>query len=283
MNQDNLKSVKVGFIGGGNMASAIGVGLIRKGVLDPKNIWVSGRTDKTLEFWRNLGTHATSNNGEVVQNTDIIFLTIKPNMLDTVIKEIRDTLGKPIENKLYVSVLVGITLNALKKRIITFDPAPRIIRSMPNTPLTIGEGITVYCGMDTNEKDTLLIDKLFSSIGISENVPESLMSPIGSLSGSGPAYAYLIIESMADGAAKMGVPRAMATKFAAQVLVGAGKMVLETGRHPGQLKDEVCSPGGSTICGVHAMECGQVRGAMMNAIEAGAKRSAEISSSFLSD
>lgn len=151
---------------------------------------------------------------------------------------------------------------------------------MPNTPMMVGEGITVYCSMNTTNQDETIIEKLFSYIGVIENVPESLMNAIGGLSGSGPAYAYLVIEALADGAVKMGVPRPMATKFAAQVLVGAGKMVLETGRHPGQLKDEVCSPGGTTITGVHAMECGQVRASMMNAVEAAVRKSNELTSNI---
>lgn len=142
----------------------------------------------------------------------------------------------------------------------------------------------VYCSVNATDQDEMMVEELLSYIGVTEHVPQSLMNAIGALSGSSPAYvnmsaivyvftnflkpniklkqnfqAYLVIEALADGAVKMGVPRPMATKFAAQVLVGAGKMVLETGKHPGQLKDEVCSPGGTTIAGIHAMECGQVR------------------------
>lgn len=277
MNQDDLKLIKIGFIGGGNMARAIGVGLIKKGILDPKNIWVSGQTDKTLSFWRELGTHATLNNEEVVQNTDVIVLAVKPHLLDVVNEGVAQSLKQKVANKLYISLLVGIPLIRLIRGFRMFDDKPRVIRCLPNTPSMIGEGITVYCGCDIEKKDTLLMDTLFSYIGITEEVPESLMNAIGGLSGSGPAYAYLIIEAMADGAVKMGVPRPLATKFAAQVLVGAGKMVLETGRHPGQLKDEVCSAGGTTITGVHAMERGQVRGSMMNAVEAAVNKSNEMS------
>ncbi|XP_077273470.1 pyrroline 5-carboyxlate reductase isoform X3 [Temnothorax americanus] len=165
-----------------------------------------------------------------------------------------------------------------KLKLSTIVTSPRIIRSMPNTPMMVGEGITVYCSNNAESKDLELIDMLFSYIGMSQNVPESLMNGIGGVSGSGPAFAYLVIEALADGAVRMGVPRPMATKFAAQVLVGAGKMVLETGRHPGQLKDEVCSPGGTTITGIHAMEVGGVRGSIMNAVEAAVNKTNELTS-----
>ncbi|KAI4489451.1 hypothetical protein M0802_011123 [Mischocyttarus mexicanus] len=280
MDQYNFKSLKIGFIGGGNMANAIGAGLILKDILDPKNVWVSSRTEKTLTAWKKLGTNDTFKNGEVVENSDIIFLAVKPHLLDEAIEGVIKTLNKKNRNKLYVSVLAGVTLDTLADKLCDIDPSPRIIRCMPNMPMMIGEGITVYCGKDALEEDIKLIGTLFSFIGISQYVPESLMNSISGLSGSGPAFAYLIIEAMADGAVKMGVPRPMAIKFAAQVLVGAGKMVLETERHPGQLKDEVCSAGGTTITGVHAMELGQVRGSMMNAVEAAVNKANEMTQKF---
>ncbi|XP_035723670.1 pyrroline-5-carboxylate reductase 1, mitochondrial-like [Vespa mandarinia] len=280
MDQNNFKSLKLGFIGGGNMAIAIGAGLIRKGILDPKNVWVSGRTKRTLTFWKELGAQATFKNGEVVEKSDVIFLSVKPHMLDDALDGVVKTLKEKIDNKLYVSILVGMSLDTLIEKLAIVDSNPRVIRSMPNTPIMVGEGITVYCSKNTNQEDIILIDTLFSFLGISQNVPESLMNAISGLSGSGPAYAYLIVEALADGAVKMGMPRPMATKFAAQVLVGAGKMVIETERHPGQLKDEVCSAGGTTITGVHAMERGQVRGSMMNAVEAAVNKANEMSRIF---
>ncbi|KOC60524.1 Pyrroline-5-carboxylate reductase 2 [Habropoda laboriosa] len=281
MNKCDLMSTKVGFIGGGNMASAIGAGLIRKGILNPDNVWVSARTNRTLGFWNDLGAHATLKNGEVVDNCDIIFLAVKPHMLDNALEGMVLTMTKKASHLLlFVSVLVGVTLDTLANKLKSIVASPKIVRCMPNTPMMVGEGITVYCAMNITDQDETIIETLFSYIGVIEYVPESLMNAIGGLSGSGPAYAYLVIEALADGAVKMGVPRPMATKFAAQVLVGAGKMVLETGRHPGQLKDEVCSPGGTTITGVHAMECGQVRASMMNAVEAAVRKSNELASSI---
>ncbi|XP_046595043.1 uncharacterized protein [Neodiprion pinetum] len=274
----DLTSLRVGFIGGGNMASAIGAGLIRRGVLKADNVWVSGRTTRTLGFWSDLGAHATLKNGEVVENTDVIFLAMKPQMLDDALAGIAKTITKCPPSKLYVSVLVGVTLEVLQTKLERIVQQPRVIRSMPNTPMMVGEGITVYCSKGTTANDEILVNALFSHVGISESIPETLMNAVGGLSGSGPAYAYLITEALSDGAVRMGVPRPMATKFAAQVLVGAGKMILETGRHPGQLKDEVCSPAGTTIRGIHALEQGGIRGSLMNAIEAAVTRSDELSS-----
>ncbi|XP_076288225.1 pyrroline 5-carboyxlate reductase [Lasioglossum baleicum] len=277
MAKHDFESTKVGFIGGGNMARAIGASLIRKGIFNPNNVWVSARTDKTLDLWKDLGANTTLINGQVFDNCDIVFLAVKPNMLQNAVDSIYGT--KKQDNKpLFVSILVGIQLHTLAEKLGLLIKSPRIIRCTPNTPMMVGEGITVYCSMNTTNEDELMVHTLLSHIGIAESVPESLMNAIGGLSGSGPAYAYLIIEALSDGAVKMGVPRPMAIKFAAQVLVGAGKMVLETGKHPGQLKDEVCSAGGTTITGVHAMECGQVRASMMNAVEAAVKKSGEMSS-----
>ncbi|XP_076629798.1 pyrroline 5-carboyxlate reductase [Colletes latitarsis] len=280
MAEYNFKLDKIGFIGGGNMASAIGAGLIRKGILNPDNVWVSARTSKTLSFWNNLGAHATLKNGEVFDNCNIIFLTVKPQVLNDALDDLKLTMSSKSAEPIFVSVLVGITLDTLADKLKHIVEHPKIIRCLPNTPLLIGEGITVYCSMNSTFEETNMIKALLSYIGVAEAVPESLMNAIGGLSGSGPAYAYLIIEALADGAVMMGVPRLMATKFAAQVLVGAGKMVLETGKNPGQLKDEVCSPGGTTITGVHAMECGQVRASMMNAVQAAVKKSNEFTSTI---
>nr|XP_033332377.1 pyrroline-5-carboxylate reductase [Megalopta genalis] len=273
----NFGPTKIGFIGGGNMASAIGKPLIKKGIVNPNNVWVSARTNRTLGFWSDIGTHTTLKNGEVFDNCDVIFLAMKPHMLDDALEGIKLTMDRT-RNPLFVSVLVGISLDTLTYKLKDIVEHPRIIRCLPNTPLMISEGITVYCSTNTTNEDEKMIHTLFSHIGVAESISESLMNAVGGLSGSGPAYAYLVIEALSDGAVKMGVPRNMATKFAAQVLVGAGKMVLETGKHPGQLKDEVCSTGGTTITGVHAMECGRVRASMMNAVEAAVKKSNELSS-----
>ncbi|KAJ8668880.1 hypothetical protein QAD02_000139 [Eretmocerus hayati] len=274
-----LKDVKVGFIGGGNMAQAIGVGLIRKGALQPHNMWVSSRTEKTLSIWKNIGVNTTLNNWEVIANTDYIFLAVKPQYLDEALLTCTSS-NSTFEGKVYISVILGISLDILAKKLQPIDLKPKIVRSMPNTPVMVSEGITVYCCHRVSEEEENVVQTLFSQIGLCEKVPESLIISSGGLHGSGPAYAYVMIEALADGAVKKGIPRELATRFAAQVLVGAGKMVLETGKHPGQLKDEVCSPGGSTIAGVHAMEIGSVRASLINAVEAAVNKSNEVSATM---
>ncbi|XP_008558815.1 uncharacterized protein LOC103579233 [Microplitis demolitor] len=283
----NLQSSKVGFIGGGNMARAIGIALIKKNILNPKNIWISARTRETLQMWNELTSenpvNTTLNNADIIINSDIIFLAIKPQSLVVAIddaKKAAEGRNLMLENKLFVSVLAGVTLDTLEKEIQTHlgSQVPlKIIRTMPNTPLSIGEGITVYSrNAQVSESDALPLVKMLSQIGIIEEIPENLINAAGGLAGSGPAYAYLMVEGLADGGVKNGLPRALATKFAAQVLAGAGKMVLQTGKHPGQLKDEVCSPGGTTITGMHALETGAVRASLINAVEAAVKRSKEL-------
>ncbi|XP_043270857.1 pyrroline-5-carboxylate reductase [Venturia canescens] len=276
----DLKELKIGFIGGGNMARAIGAGLIKKGVLNEKNVWVSSRTLETLQFWKDLGTRTSQNNGEVIENCDVIFIAVKPQMLKDLVPDFTKSLTtSTCSRKLFVSVLVGVTLDMLRDKIApnSNQSCIGIVRTMPNTPLMVGTGVTVYCSDDhTTEDECTLIHKMFAHLGIVERVPESQMDAISALSGSGPAFAYQIIEGLSDGAVMAGVPRAMATQFAAQVLIGAGNMVLQTKKHPGALKDEVCSPGGTTIRGVHAMEEGGVRVALMNAIKAAVARAAEL-------
>lgn len=271
----------IGFIGGGNMARAIGETLIQKGVFEPCNVWVSAKTEKTLAYWKNLGTNTTFDNAEIFYNSGVVFLAVKPQYLT---KALDITLTTNFSG-IIISVIVGVTIEKLEKLIMqtlgskNFTRNYSLFRTMPNTPLFVGEGITVYSSsIEKNFNHKKTVEKIFSHIGIIEEVDEKLIDSIGALSGSGPAYAYQMIEALADGGVKKGIPRALATKLAAQVFVGAGKMVLETGKHPGQLKDEVCSPGGSTIAGIHAMEAGGVRVSLMNAVEAAANRSKELGS-----
>ncbi|XP_014234162.1 pyrroline-5-carboxylate reductase 3 [Trichogramma pretiosum] len=276
-----LKEINIGFVGGGNMAQAIAFGLLKKKCVNPENIWVSSRTEETLNKWKEFDSniHTTLNNADVIENCEYIFLAVKPHILVDALKTCVPQGKDKLPQKLFISVLVGTTLEVLTKELKILNENPSVIRSMPNTPLMVSEGITVYCCSNTSKEDEIIVKLLFSILGLCQDIPESLMNSVGGLSGSGPAYAYMIIEALADGAVRKGVPRALANKCAAQVLVGAGRMVLETGKHPGQLKDEVCSPGGSTITGIHEMERGGVRASMMNAVEAAVGRSDELTNS----
>ncbi|XP_046996195.1 pyrroline-5-carboxylate reductase-like isoform X3 [Schistocerca americana] len=281
MNMDAGKTLegvgKVGFVGAGNMAQAIGGALLRTGLLKASNIYVSSPSNTNKGPWIQFGTHTTTENGCVVENSDVIFLAMKPIYLDAALMDIKNTLKQPVSNKLFVSLLAGVPLKVLEEKIHRIVPDARVIRVMPNTPVLVGAGCSVFsCGTTATKKDAEVVKMMLSTGGICQEISESLIDAAGGLSGCGPAYVYLIIEALSDGAVKMGVPRAMATQFASQTVLGAAKMVLETGKHPGQLKDEVCSPGGTTICGIHALEKGGVRSTLMEAVEAATKRAAEL-------
>ncbi|XP_077288191.1 pyrroline 5-carboyxlate reductase isoform X1 [Arctopsyche grandis] len=270
---------RVGFIGGGNMATAICKGIINQGIYKPSDVWVSGPHVEHLNHLKDLGINVTNSNGELILNCEIIVISVKPFNLTCAIDDSLNSLkGKLSEacNKLFVSILAGTTLATLARALQSFDQC-RIIRIMPNTPMLLGEGASVYCPDDkASEDDCSAVEKILGSCGIYERVPEKLINAVGALSGSGPAFVYLMIEALSDGGVKQGIPRAMATEFAAQTVLGAAKMVLGTKKHPGELKDEVCSAGGSTICGIHALEKGGVRGSYIDAIEAAIKRTIDM-------
>lgn len=265
---------KLGFIGGGNMPKAIVEGIVKKGLVTYEQIYVSGPRLHNLIYWKDKGAYITEDNGKIVDETDVIFICVKPHILPTAIANMYDTISqKPIKPKLFVSVLAGVPIERLENVLSPLEGS-RVIRVMPNTPMMVGEGCTVFCpGQRATDNDIELVRQILSTSGICHEVPESLINAVGALSGSGPAFVYLVIEALADGGVKMGIPRAMAVEFAAQTVFGAAKMVKETGKHTGQLKDEVCSPGGTTIAGIHALERGGVRSAFMDAVEAAARRS----------
>ncbi|XP_066993217.2 pyrroline-5-carboxylate reductase 3 isoform X2 [Anabrus simplex] len=274
---NGIVSGNIGFIGAGNMAWAIGGGLIKSGNIKASQIFVSAPTEGHLGMWREVGAHTTHLNGEVVEKSDTIFLAMKPHYLDAALEDVRKTLSKPLSGKLFVSILAGVKLSVLQDKVNAVVSNARVVRVMPNTPVMVGSGCSVFCGGRTaTSHDMEVVRQILSAGGICEQIPESMMDAVGGLSGCGPAYVYLMIEALSDGAVKMGVPRAMATQFAAQTVLGAANMVLQTGKHPGQLKDEVCSPGGTTITGIHAMEKGRVRCALMDAVEAATMKSMEL-------
>ncbi|XP_066140921.1 pyrroline-5-carboxylate reductase 3 [Euwallacea fornicatus] len=268
---------KIGFIGGGNMAKAICEGIIKKGLSNYQQIHVSGPNIDNLEWWAKRGAHVYTENGRVVEHADVVFLAMKPHILPSAIVNVHETLNLPVHSKLFVSILAGIQLEQLTNVLSPIEDCARIIRVMPNTPMMVGEGCTAFCpGSKATPRDIELVKAILDVSGVCKQVPESMINAIGALSGSGPAFIYLIIEALADATVKQGIPRAMAIEMAAQTTLGAAKMVLETGRHTAILRDEVCSPGGTTIAGIQALENGGVRAAMFNAIEAASKRAAEL-------
>ncbi len=256
--------MKIGFIGCGNMGQAMVAGMLDSGKVKPEELIVS---DKTLEARVNLnkrfGIYVAENNTEVAMISDVIFLAVKPQYYEEVIAEVRQSIW---ENKIVVSIAPGKTLAWLEEKI--GKPA-KIIRTMPNTPALVKEGMMGICANDkVTEEELEMVSSLCSSFSKVEAVTEPLLDVVTAVSGSSPAYVFMFIEAMADAAVEGGMPRKQAYTFAAQAALGSAKMVLETGKHPGELKDMVCSPGGTTIQAVRVLEEQGMRAAVMDAMKA---------------
>lgn len=249
------------FIGGGNMASAIIGGIINAGFADPEEITATAKTEHTCEkLKKEFHIKTTTDNAEGAKDADILFLAVKPFLFKSVIPQIRDMI-KP--EALIVSIAAGQSMDAIET---LFDKEIKLIRVMPNTPALVGESMSALCkNSHVTPEEMEEIVNIFESFGKAETVPESLMDTVTGISGSSPAYAYIMIEAMADAAVADGMARSQAYKFAAQALLGSAKMVLETGKHPGELKDAVCSPGGTTIAAVAKLEEKGFRDAIISA------------------
>lgn len=271
----NFAEIKVGFVGAGNMAQALARGMANSGLLRFDQMWASAPTDNTLEVWSTWGAHTVNDNTTVFTTCDIVVLAVKPHVFPVVVDNLR-MLCAPA-NQLVISVMSGVTLADIQKGLSAkITNVGAVVRAMPNTPALVAGGCAVFCMNDqAGREDADATLRIFHSVGLCEQVPESQMNAFTGLSGSGPAYVYLAIEALSDGAVKMGLPRHLAAQFAAQTVLGAAKMVLETGRHPAALKDDVCSPGGTTIAGIHALEKAGFRCALMDAVEAATKRAQE--------
>lgn len=255
---------KVGFIGCGNMAKAIIGGLINNAGITPKDIIAADASEAAIKKASdNIGIDTTLNNKEVASNSDVLFLSVKPQFYETVIAEIKDTISA---NQIVVTIAPGKTLAWLAERI---GSDVKLVRTMPNTPALVGEGITAVCKNSlVSDEEFLYIMSLLSSFGLAEEISENLMDVVVSVSGSSPAYVFMFIEAMADAAVLDGMPRDKAYKFAAQAVLGSAKMVIETGKHPGELKDMVCSPAGTTIEAVRVLEEKGFRSSVIEAMKA---------------
>ncbi|GFI37015.1 pyrroline-5-carboxylate reductase [Lachnospiraceae bacterium] len=255
--------MKLGFVGTGNMASAIMGGIIDKKVIPAEEIIGSdlsapGRERAKEQF----GIHVTGSNQEVVEKAEVVILAVKPQFYEDVITEIRDSVR---EDQIIITIAPGKTLAWLSEK---FGKTVKIVRTMPNTPAMVGEGMTAACPNEhMTEEETAYVKTLLESFSRVEIVPERLMDVVVSVSGSSPAYVFVLIEAMADAAVSGGMPRAQAYQFAAQAVLGSAKMVLETGRHPGELKDMVCSPAGTTIEAVRTLEERGFRSAVIEAMK----------------
>lgn len=255
---------KVGFIGCGNMASAIIGGLIGNGGINPKEIIAadaaSGAVEKAAST---LGIETATDNRTVASDSDVLFLSVKPQFYEAVIAQIKDVLPA---GQIIVTIAPGKTLGWLSERL---GDNIKIVRTMPNTPALVGAGITGVCKNElVSDTEFAYIMQLLSSFGLAEAIPESLMDACVSVSGSSPAYVFMFIEAMADAAVADGMPRAQAYRFAAQAVLGSAKMVLDTGKHPAELKDMVCSPAGTTIEAVRVLEEKGFRSSVMEAMKA---------------
>lgn len=263
---------KIGFIGLGNMASAMIGGMLQKGAARPEDIIGSARTAATCRrVAEQYGITTYSSNAEVAEQADILFLAVKPQFFPEVIGEIREHVRS---QTLIVSIAAGKTLKEITD---LFGGARKILRCMPNTPALVLEGCTGVCAGDlVDEEELEEVLELLRSFGVAEAVPERLMDAVVGVSGSSPAYVFLFLEAMADGAVAAGMPRRQAYTFAAQAVLGSAKLLLETGKHPGELKDMVCSPGGTTIQAVKVLEEKGLRAAVMEAMEACVEKSRKL-------
>ncbi len=259
--------MKLGFIGLGNMASAMIGGILKEGIAAPQDITGSAKTEKTAEKKAaEFGMETCTDNRRVAEQADVLVLAVKPRFFPEVIAEIRDVLR---EGTLVVSVAAGKSIKYIEEQFGVYESERRIklVRCMPNTPALVLAGCTGFCVNDqVNKEEKDLAEKLFSSFGKAIEVPERLMDTVGSVSGSSPAFVFMFIEALADGAVAEGMPRGQALEFAAQAVYGSAKLVLESGLHPEELKDMVCSPGGTTIQGVRTLEKGGMRGTVMDAV-----------------
>jgi pyrroline-5-carboxylate reductase len=263
---------RIGFLGAGKMATALAQGWLAASLAQTERVLASDPVAQARQaFAAETGVRATDDNQEVVAASDLIVLAVKPQSMKALLAEIGPVVGP---RHLVVSIAAGITLRQLTEGL---GAERRLIRVMPNTPCLVGASAAAYAaGAAATADDVSLVDRLLNAVGRAFRLPESLLDAVTGLSGSGPAFVYVIIEALSDGGVRVGLPRDVATALAAQTVFGAAKMVLETGTHPGVLKDMVASPGGTTIAGLHALERGGLRAALMNAVEEATRRSAEL-------
>eukprot|EP01006_Ploeotia_vitrea_P003849 TRINITY_DN113368_c0_g1_i1.p1 TRINITY_DN113368_c0_g1~~TRINITY_DN113368_c0_g1_i1.p1 ORF type:complete len:281 (-),score=50.63 TRINITY_DN113368_c0_g1_i1:118-960(-) len=271
-----MAALKVGFIGGGQMGEAIIRGFLKANIVSsPDHIFVADPWKAQMEKLNNqLKINTGDDNNVVAKNANVIFLAVKPNIVETALKNLLPVLTA---EHLIISIAAGVPLSSLEKYLTEADtPKCRVVRVMPNTPCLVGQAASAFSpGTTATEEDRNLVKKLLEAVGVAFEVPENLLDAVTGMSGSGPAFVYMFIEAMSDGGVRNGLPRQMATQMAAQTVAGAAQMVLN-GKHPGELKDAVTSPGGTTIEGVAQLENGGMRAAVINAVTGATKRSVEL-------
>jgi pyrroline-5-carboxylate reductase len=265
----------IGFLGAGKMATALARGFIQAELVGLKDIVAADPVDAARKhFTDEIGVMTTESNADLAKTANVLILAVKPDQCTGVLTRLR---SKFTTNHLLISIAAGVTLAKLESAL---PPGARVIRVMPNTPALVGRAASAFAlGKCATPADGELARRLLSAVGIAFQVKEPLLDAVTGLSGSGPAYVFQFIEALSDGGVASGLPRDLATKLAAQTVLGAAKMVLETGQHPGALKDQVTSPGGTTIEGLHELEKGRMRAIVMSAVRAATEKSKKLGQS----
>ena len=271
-----LKNKKIGFIGGGNMAEAILKGMLSSSLIKASNIFVSEpnksrQTFLTTEF----KVKVTKGNLDLVKKADILIVAVKPQIIREVLKDIADQVDS---KKLVISVAAGVPISQIENALSKGKKKKLcVVRTMPNTPSVVQEGVTaITAGKGVGKSDLKISHEIFQAVGRTVEVAEEQIDAVTGLSGSGPAYIFMIIEALSDAGVKMGLSRQVANELTVQTVLGSALLVRETGTSPGELKNRVTSPGGTTIAGLHALEKGSLRATLMNAVEKATLRSKEL-------
>jgi len=270
--RSDTESMKIAFLGAGNMAGALIKGLLRAKACAPDDVWaVDVRQERLEELAEVHGVRTGQDLGEAAGWADVVVLATKPQVFDRLLPAVSAALR---EDALVVSVAAGVSVRTIEAHM---PEGARVVRTMPNTPALVDAGATAIApGTHASEEDLALVRGIFDSVGVTVRVDEYLLDAVTGLSGSGPAYIFLVIEALADAGVKVGLHRDSAQLLAAQTVLGAAKLLIETGEHPGRLKDMVTSPGGTAIAGLHTLEAGGLRTTLINAVEAATDRSKEL-------
>jgi len=267
--------LRVGIVGGGQMGSALVKGMLRARLTTHERIVVADVLEAARErLQKETGVRTTDRAAEALTGADIVILAVKPQAMAQALAPLA---GKVAAKQTVLSIMAGVTTRRIEEQLAGKGKRVHVVRAMPNTPALIGECMAAICpGAEATDRDMDRAERVLSAVGKVVRVDEKHMDAVTGLSGSGPGYVYTVIEALADGGVKVGLPKPLALTLAAQTVVGAAKMVIETGAHPAVLRDQVTSPGGTTIAGLHAMEASGLRNALMSGVEAAAKRSKEL-------
>lgn len=269
----------IAFLGAGNMAEALIKGLLRSGAARPEQLLATARRPERQAALRDsFGIEVTADNPSAARAADVVVLSVKPQAMGALLEGIAPEVD---ERKLTISIAAGLPISAIERRLA---PGARVVRAMPNTPALVGAGATALAGgAHARDEDLSTAAELFRAVGTTTVVEETQLDAVTGLSGSGPAYVFLMIEALSDAGVKVGLPRYTALALAAQTVLGSAKLLIDTGAHPGQLKDQVTSPGGTAIAGLHTLEAGGLRTTLIDAVEAATRRARELGALFLEE